>query len=233
MAPADKQIVTAMNEGNALTNVVPLPKRPEPTTPVEKVVQFVKEHPVLTIAGGVAAGLLISSVLPRRANRGLSKRALRLAEAGAAAALSFGHDTLDKAEDGGLLARKKAKVLARQAEKFGERASARAEKLGAVAAERAERLSTSAVTKAERLGVAALGTASAFGHIAADRADKLGHAAAVHAESLGGLASDRFSQLGDKALVQSSKLFGYPKARASLADRLLDILHGLRARLSR
>lgn len=232
MAPADTQIIPT-NDSNALTNVVALPTRPEPTTPSEKAVQFVKEHPMLTIAGGIAAGLLISAVIPRRANRSLSKRAMRIAEAGAAAALSFGQETFDKAEDGGILARKKAKVFAHQAEKFGERASARAERLGALAAERAERLSANAVTKAERLGVAALGTASAFGHIAAERADRLGHAAAVRAENLGGLASDRFSQLGDKALVQSSKLFGYPKARESLADRLLDILHGLRARLRR
>jgi hypothetical protein len=230
MAPADTQIIPT-TQSNAMTNVVPLPHRAEPTTPTEKAVQFVKEHPVLTVAGGLAAGLLISALIPRRANRGLSKRALRIAEAGAAAALSFGQDTLDKAEDGGVFARKKAKILAHQAEKFGDRASARAEKFGAIAADRAERLGAAAVTKAERLGVAALGTASALGHKAADQADKLGHVAAVHAESIGGRASDRFSQLGDKALVQSSKLFGYPKARRSLAHRLGDLLHGLRASL--
>jgi hypothetical protein len=70
-----------------------------------------------------------------------------------------------------------------------------------------------------------------LGHAAADRADKLGHATAVHAESLGGRASDRLSQFGDLALVQSSKIFGYPKARSSLGDRLMAAFHGLRGRL--
>lgn len=221
MAPQDTKIIPAAN-GEATTNVVALPTRPEPATPSEKALGFVKEHAVLSIAGGVVAGLLISSLIPRRANRKASSRAFRLAEAGVAAALSFGQDTLDKTEDGGIVARKKAKVLASQAEKLGSHASARAEKIGAMAAKRAEKLSHKAVVNAERLGVAALGTASAWGHVAADHADKLGHAAAVHAESLGGRASDRLSTFGDKALVQSSKLFGYPKARRTIADRILD-----------
>jgi len=188
---------------------------------------------VLTIAGGIAAGVLISALLPRRANKSLSKRALRIAEAGAAAALSFGQDTLDKAEDGGVLARKKAKVLSRQAEKFGGHVSARAEKFGSLAASRAEKLGTRAVSKAERFGVAALGTAGAWGHVAAERADQLGHAIADGAENVGERASHRLSQFGDKALVQSSKLFGVPKARASIADRILDRLHGILVSLRR
>lgn len=232
MAPHDTKINSAAN-GEAATNVVALPTRPEPSSPSEKALGFVKEHPVLTIAGGVVAGLLISSLIPRRANRGLRNRAIRLAEAGAAAALSFGQDTLDRAEDGGIVARKKAKVLAGQAEKFGSHASARAEKIGAIAAKRAETLSHKAVVNAERLGVAALGTASTWGHVAAERADKLGHAAATRAENLGGRASDRLSNFGDKALVQSSKLFGYPKARRTIGDRILDKLRNLLDNLRR
>jgi hypothetical protein len=219
MAPETK-LVPATNSETTSTNVVALPHRPEPTTPSEKAVSFVKEHPVLTIAGGVAVGLVISALIPRSFGRRLASRALGFAEAGATAALALGQETLDKAEDGGVVARKKARVLARQAERMGERAAARAEKLSAKAAARAE-----------RLGAAALGTASLWGHAAADRAEHLGHATAVRAEHLGERASDRLSQLGDKALVQSSKLFGYPKAPASVADRILDKAHGVRARL--
>jgi hypothetical protein len=221
MAPQDTKIIPAANS-EATTNVVALPTRPEPASASEKALGFVKEHPVLTIAGGVVAGLLISSLIPRRASRRLRSRATRLVEAGATAALSLGQNTLDKAEDGGSVARKKAKMLVGQAEKLGSHASARAEKIGAIAARRAEKLSTKAVVNAGRLGVAALGTASAWGHVAADRADKLGHAAAVQAETLGGRASDRLSSLGDKALVQSSKLFGIPRARRTVARRILD-----------
>jgi hypothetical protein len=230
MSPTENYVIPSTN-GDATTNVVALANRPEPATSSERAMAFVKEHPVLTIAGGVAAGFLINALIPRRANRRLSNRALRIAEAGAAAALSFGQDTWDKAEDGGIIARRKAKLFAHQAEKLGGRAAARAERLSAVAGRQAERLSEKAAARAERMGVAALGAASTFGHAAADRADKLGHAAATHAESLGGRTSDRLSQLGDKALVQSSKLFGYPKARVTLADRLADTFHGLRARL--
>jgi ElaB/YqjD/DUF883 family membrane-anchored ribosome-binding protein len=199
-------------DGDAVpsTNVVALPTRPEPATPSEKAISFVKQHPVLTVAGGVAAGLVISALIPRSFSRKLAKRALGLAEAGASAAVALGHDAADAAEDGGRIARKKASVLAHQAERFGEKAA----------------------SKAERLGVAALGTASALGHAAAERAERLGHSAADRAENLSGRASDRLSQLGDKALVQSTKLFGHPKPAASVADRILDKAHGLRARMS-
>lgn len=191
------------------TNVVALPARPEPATPSEKALSFVKRHPVMTVAGGVALGFAISTLVPRSFGRKLAKRAYRAAEAGAAAALSLGEETIDKVEDGGAFARRKAGVLADRAERLGEKAAARAEKLG----------------------VAALGTASAWGHTAAERAEHLGHAAAERAEDLGGRASHRLSQFGDKALVQSSKLIGYPKPPASVADRIMAKAHGLKARV--
>lgn len=220
MAPSDTKIVPANGAPAASTNVVALPQRPEPTTPSEKALTFVKEHPVLTVAAGVAVGFAISALIPRSFSRKYAKRAFRLAETGAAAALSFGEDALDKAEDGGIVARKKAKILASQAEKLGSKAAARAEKL-----------SGKAVAQAERLGVAALGTAGAWGHVAADRADKLGHAAALQAEILGERASDRLSYLGDKALSTSTKLLGYPKPPASFTDRLIGKAYEVRARL--
>lgn len=208
MATDNKPVPSADGEAIPATNVVALPNRPEPATPSEKALSFVREHPVLTIAGGVAVGLVISALIPRSFSRKIAKRAYGLAEAGASAALALGHDAVDAAEDGGKIARKKAALLA----------------------EHAERLSEKAASKAERLGVAALGTASALGHAAAERAERLGHTAADRAESLGGRASDRLSQIGDKALVQSTKLFGHPKPPAGLTDRLLDKAHGLKAR---
>ncbi|MBB4857127.1 ribosomal protein S20 [Novosphingobium chloroacetimidivorans] len=206
---SENKSVPATNTETISTNVVALPTRLEATTASEKAIGFVKEHPVLTVVGGVAVGLAISALIPRSFSRRFAKRAYRYAEAGAAAALSFGQDAVDKAEDGGVVARKKAALLASRAEKLGEHAVARAEKLG----------------------VAALGTATSLGHAAAERAERLGHLAAVRAEDLGGRGSDRLSQLGDKALVQSSKLFGVPKRSSSLADRILDKAHGVRARL--
>lgn len=195
--------------GEPTNNVVALPTRSEATRPSDKAIDFVKRHPVLTVAGGVAVGLAISALIPRSFSRKLAKRAYRLAEAGVSAATAFGHDAVDKAEDGGAIARRKASALAEQA----------------------ERLSEKAVAKAERLGVAALGTAGALGHAAADRAERFGHIAADRAESLTGRASERLSQLGDKALVHSGKLLGHPRPPATVAERLLDKAHGVKARL--
>ncbi|VWX52090.1 hypothetical protein [Novosphingobium sp. 9U] len=217
---SENKAVPATNAETTSTNVVALPKRPEATTPSEKAIGFVKEHPVLTVVGGVAVGLAISALIPRSFSRRFAKKAYRYAEAGAAAALSFGQDAVDEAEDGSAVARKKAALLASRAEKLSEKA-----------AERAEKLSEKAIARAEKLGVAALGTATVLGHAAAERAERLGHVAAVRAEDLGGRASDRLSQLGDKALVQSSKLFGVPAASTSVADRILDKAHGVRARI--
>ena len=185
--------------GTTTNNVVTLPHRAEPTTPSEKAISFVKRHPVLTVAGGVAFGLAVSALMPRSFGRKIAGRAYRLAETGAAAALSLGHEALDKAEDGGALARKKAALIASQAEKLSEKA----------------------VARAERLGVAALGTAGVWGHAAAERAERLGHVAAVRAEHFGERASERLGHLSDKALSQSTKLLGYPKAPPSLLDRVL------------
>jgi len=229
---SESKIVPANNADIASTNVVALPHRPEPITPSDKVLHFVKEHPVLIIAGGVAVGLVVSALIPRSFGRKLARRTLGLAEAGATAALAIGHDTMDKAEEGGVVARKKAKVLAAQAEKFSGKAVARAEALADKAAARAEKLGERAAVHAEKLGVVALDRASAFGHAAADHAERLGHVAAARAENLGERASDRLSQFGDKALSQSSKLFGHPKAPQGLADRVLDRAHDLRARIS-
>jgi hypothetical protein len=201
--------VAADTAPSTSTNIVALPHRPEAVGPGEKALSFVKEHPVLTVAGGIAVGLVVSALLPRSFSRKFAKRAFKLAEAGATAALAFGQDTLDKAEDQSVVARKKANVLAGQAERLGEKA----------------------VAKAEKLGIAALGSASVLGHVAADRAERLGHAAASRAEGLGERASERLSEYSSKALAQSSKLFGYPKAPASVTDRIVGKALELKARL--
>lgn len=229
MSPQESTIIPAANS-EATTNIVPLPHRQEPVTPSDKALTFVREHPVLTIAGGLAVGLLVSALIPRRANRGLAKRTLRIAEAGAAAALSFGKNTLDKAEDGGVFARKKAEVLTSQAEMLGGKAAAGANKFGSLAVEKADKLSAKAIGKAERFGVAALETAGAWGHAAADRADKIGHATAEHAEKLGNNASKQLVKLSDKAVARSSKVFTSP-ASLGLSNRLVSKLRELLSRM--
>lgn len=222
MAP-DTQITPATKADGTSTNIVKLPHAVPPQTPSEKVIDFVKEHPLVTVAGGLVVGLAISALIPRsRQGRKLSNRALRLAEASAASALSFGRDALDRAEDGGAIARKRAGVFAQKAEKITGRAAARAEKA-----------SEKAIARAEKLGIATLGKANVLGHAAADRVERISHIAAERAEDFGGRASDRLGRLGDKALAQSSKLFGVPESRTTLADRILDKLDDAKARIRR
>ena len=201
------------------TNIVPVPTRPEPAKPSDKALAFVKEHPFITVAGGIAAGLLVSALIPKRANRGLTKRALRLAETGAAAALSFSQSTLGKAEDGGIYAQKKAKVLAHQAEKFAS-----------VAAKKAGTIGENAASKAERLSSIALEKAGAWGQAASERADKIGILAASKAEQLGSKASERLSDLSETALARSQKALAVVE-RQSIPNRLMAKLRELLARV--
>jgi len=203
---SETAVVASADKPTNSTNIVAIPRRPEPTTASEKVVAFAKEHPVLTVAGGVAVGLAISALIPRSFSRKLSKRAFALAEAGATAVFAYGQEALDKSEDAGVIARKKAGVLAGQAERLGERA----------------------VEKAEKISAAALSTAGVFGHAAAERAERLSAVAADKAKELGEKATDRLSRLGDAALAQSNKLFSYTEPAA---DRLVDKAAKLRSRI--
>ncbi|MDE8653629.1 hypothetical protein [Novosphingobium album (ex Liu et al. 2023)] len=131
------------------TNVVALPVRPEPR-PSDKVVAFVKQHPVLTIAGGLAVGAAAAALLNRRGTRKLAVRAFELAELAGTAALMLGRESWDKAETAGSGARRQAGIIAGQAEKLGEAAAHRAERLGASAWEKAGALGHAAREQSSR-----------------------------------------------------------------------------------
>lgn len=60
-------------------------------------VDFVKEHPIATIAGGLALGLLIGSMT--RSGRRVGRRAGSLASTASEAAVAFGLGLLDDIED--------------------------------------------------------------------------------------------------------------------------------------
>lgn len=59
--------------------------------------QFVKEHPIATVVGGLAVGLLIGSMT--RSGRRLGRRAGHLASSASEAAVAFGLGLLDDASD--------------------------------------------------------------------------------------------------------------------------------------
>lgn len=149
-------------------NVVPLAAKSPERRSSDTIIGFVRKHPVLTVAGGVAAGLAISAFLPRKAGRKLLGRAVGLAEAAGAASMMIGRETTGKARSLGHDAKDKAGVLASRAEKASEATAARLEKYG----------------------LAAIAAASALGRATARRAEKIGDAAAEKGHHLAEKASE-------------------------------------------
>lgn len=142
--------------------------------PSEKVVAFVKRHPVLMVAGAVAAGVAVSAILPRKTSRRVLGKALHLAEATGAAGMIFGRE----AKDTGKLLRRSAR---KQASALGHRTEA----AGNVTA-----------VQLEKFGVAALAAASALGRTTAARAGKLGDAAEETASRVSDAAAERSRRIG-------------------------------------
>ncbi|WP_206049456.1 hypothetical protein [Novosphingobium sp. PC22D] len=127
----------------------------------------------MAIAGGVAVGVAVSALLPRRAGRKVANRAMNIAELAATSSMMLGRSAVDKAEDFGEGTRRKAGLLAGRAERLGEAAADRAERAGAAALGTASVLASSARHRAERLGDAAAHRASKFTHAALDQSTKL------------------------------------------------------------
>ena len=69
----------------------------------DKFVDFAKEHPVATVVGGIAVGVLIASMFkgPRRAAVKGGARAAGLAAMASEMAMAFGSQLLDTAHDAG------------------------------------------------------------------------------------------------------------------------------------
>jgi len=78
---------------------------------------FAKEHPVATVAGGVAVGVLIAALFkgPRRAAAKGGSRAAGLATIGAELALAYAQQALESANEAG-------RAAAPRLEKFGDTA---------------------------------------------------------------------------------------------------------------
>lgn len=152
-------------------NVVPLSASPSRPTTSEKIMGFVKKHPVLTVAGGLVAGVAISAVLPRKTSRKLLGRAVHLAEAAGAATMMAGRDTSGKARSLGHGAKRRAGELASHAEKTGEATAARLEKYGLAALAAASALGRATAGRAAKIGDAAADT----GHHIADMARRVRH----------------------------------------------------------
>ena len=159
------------------TNVVALPAKVAEPRPSDKVIAFVKRHPVITVAGGIAIGVAVSALLPRRASRKLLGKAVDLAEVAGAAGVVLGKQAGEKAHDVGVGARKQASVFAGKAEKAGDLAVLNLEKYGLAAVAAASALGKATAKRASRLGDVAADTAHRLGDAAAERSVKVVHLA--------------------------------------------------------
>lgn len=85
------------------TALAPVPANrtpPAPTAPREDLRSLAADHPLLTVAAGVGAGLLLGALLPRRFGSGIGKRAIGLAGIGAELALTLSRTARSAASDG-------------------------------------------------------------------------------------------------------------------------------------
>lgn len=94
---------------------------------------FAKQHPVLTVAGGLATGALIAALLKPKTARALGRKALAFGAVAAEGAMLYGNRALDSAGDAGAEAKDRigefggtvadgASDLAKEAERIGQAA---------------------------------------------------------------------------------------------------------------
>lgn len=110
-------------------------------------VDFVREHPGLVVAGGVALGLIAGAFLSRGSGRKLARHALTLAEVAGTASLALGRQAMERAEDAGSGLRRQGEVIAEKAGKL----AGPAEEAVDSASEAAHRLLRKAVELAGKL----------------------------------------------------------------------------------
>ena len=97
-------------------------------SPVKPVTDFVRDHPVLVLAGGLAAGVLAAAFIPRRNRTRIARGASHLAEVAAAAGLALGRQAWEKAESASSEVRRHGGSLAGKVEDLGGSARASAGK---------------------------------------------------------------------------------------------------------
>jgi hypothetical protein len=67
----------------------------------DSVTGFAREHPLLLIAGGLAIGVALSTLIPRSPTRKLSKKTVAFLASVAEMGLAYGREALEAAEEAG------------------------------------------------------------------------------------------------------------------------------------
>ncbi|MEO6091584.1 MAG: hypothetical protein ABIT04_12060 [Novosphingobium sp.] len=154
----------------------------------QAVTAFVRDHPGLSLAGGLLAGIMVSRLLPRKPLSKLAGKATALSELAGVAALTLGRRAIEQVGAAGSELRERGGNLAGQAEGLAEAAASRVGNLGHEAA---------------GLAGAAASRAGSLGHEAAERIEKLGEAAASRLGKAG-VTPDKIEKLGATAASAGS-----------------------------
>jgi ElaB/YqjD/DUF883 family membrane-anchored ribosome-binding protein len=98
----------------------------------DKFVEFAKEHPIATVAGGLAVGILLAGLFkaPRRAAIKGGSKAAALAAIGAEVALAYAQQAIEAASEAGRTGADKLDDLGDNARHLGRDAAERAGELG-------------------------------------------------------------------------------------------------------
>jgi len=113
-------------EQDESTVQLPTPIRHQSDRPA---LQFVKDHPVLTVAGGIVAGALAAALIPRRNREYVTRRSSVLANAVTTAGMALATQALEMADAAKTDARHRAGSFADQAGRLSSSAAAIAQDL--------------------------------------------------------------------------------------------------------
>jgi len=112
---SDTETTPEADVGEATANL-PVPVGQQPAGGVK---DFVREHPVLVVAGGLAVGALAAALIPRRNREKVAKGANHFAEAATAAGIALGKHLLDRAETASDELRRHGGQIAGKVEELG------------------------------------------------------------------------------------------------------------------
>jgi hypothetical protein len=130
-------------------NIVALPAREKSNADTVK--EFVRDHPVAVVVGGIALGLIAASLLPKGSGRRMARRAADMADTLAAAGLLYSQQAWERAESAGHDLRDAGYSAAGRAQEFGESAADRMHDFISPAAHRAASAGHRVVAKAQEI----------------------------------------------------------------------------------
>lgn len=130
-------------------NVIELPQQANDSA--KAVTDFVRDHPLLVVAGGVALGAIAARFLPRGTGRRIAKNAISLAELAGTAGAILGSRVRDTAEAAGEGLREQGGAVADRLGKFGEAASEQLGRFGGSASAQVESVAAKVAEKASEL----------------------------------------------------------------------------------